>query len=90
MIIEKCSIVQIIPANGWKAVWKAVDSDDQDEYTAPLICWALVEAPDGERFVTGVDSEPGSTTGFVASDDNFRGYISPGGERQQGRALHLE
>ncbi len=81
MIIEKCSIVQIIPANGWKAVWEDVDSDEREEFARALACWALVEAPDGKRFITGLDAEPGSGGGFVASDDNFRGYISPEGDR---------
>jgi len=90
MIIQECSIIQIIPAAGWKAAWEAVDSDEQDEFVAPLVCWALVEAPDGMRFVTGLDAEPGSGGGFVAGDDNFRAYIAPDGTRNEGSAPLLE
>ena len=90
MILEDCTIEQIIPADGWKAVWEAVDSDKEEEFVAPLVCWALVEAPDGKRFVTGLDAEPGSGGGFVAGDDNFRGYIAPDGSRTEGSAPVLE
>jgi hypothetical protein len=90
MVIQKCSIVQIIPASGWKAVWEDVDSEEESEFVAPLVCWALMEDPDGQRFITGLNAEPGASAGFVAADDNFKGYISPGGNRQEGSAPSLE
>jgi hypothetical protein len=90
MILEECSIIQIIPADGWKAVWGSPEEENSETFTAPLICWALVEAPDGQRFVTGLDAEPGSTAGFVAGTDNFAGYLGPNGEQMEGRAPHLE
>jgi hypothetical protein len=90
MIAEDLKVIQIIPADGWIALWEAVDSDYQEEYAAPLVCWALVETPDGHRFVTGLDAEPGVGGGFVAGDDNFKGYSPPEGKRQEGGAPSLE
>jgi hypothetical protein len=92
MILEECSIIQIIPADGWKAVWKEKggEGDDAETFYGALVCWALVEAPDGQRFITGLDAQPGTGGGFVAGDENFVGYVSPKGDRQEGRAPLLE
>ena len=81
MKFHDCTIQQIIPADGWKATWEDLDNDNRDAYTKPLVCWALVESPRGDTFITGLDAEPGSTAGFVAADDNFLGYVSPEGEQ---------
>jgi hypothetical protein len=90
MILEECSIIQITSAVGWKAVYEDVDSEKESLHAYSLACWALVETPDGERFVTGLEAEPGSANGFVAGLDNFCGYYTPDGEHIEGTAPVFE
>ena len=46
-VVEEVRIVQIITAQGWWAVYRK--GEDDDEFSSPLVCWALVEGATGER-----------------------------------------
>lgn len=67
-------IIQIIPANGWYAVFRRPKS--QEKFLEPIICWALRELPvtgtvGSFREVTGLNRE-----GMACSDiENFIEYI---------------
>ena len=63
------SILQIIPAQGWYAVHKL---DGDSEQRNPLVCWALVEDEDGDRFVTGLDGA--DYVDFCDDNSNFARY----------------
>ncbi|MDR7381114.1 hypothetical protein [Promicromonospora iranensis] len=56
-------IVQLIPANGWVAVYK----DDDTELRAPLVAWALRR--DGE--VIPLDTDPEGDVGDPRKTRNF-------------------
>ena len=53
-------IIQIIPAAGWHAIFRASKEAKEDGdppfYSEPLAAWALVEA-DGVNYVTGITSD---------------------------------
>jgi hypothetical protein len=54
-------IVQIIPAQGWLALYEQGTGDVQDLRTRAVVCWALVEESAGEgpasTRVVGLDAE---------------------------------
>lgn len=64
---------QIIPANGWQAIY---EQEDGGLYAAPLCCWAVVEDEDGDSFVVGMDAD--SAVGACEEVSNFVGFIGPG------------
>jgi hypothetical protein len=70
--VEDVRIVEIIPAPGWWAVFGKGDSDD--EFSSPLVCWALVEGTTGERRVVGIDTDTKGTVEIAAFANNFRRY----------------
>ncbi len=76
------TILQIMPAlPGWGAVWGAKEEPAQGKpgyTTEPVVCWALVEASDGRRFVTAMapDLET-SELKLMLDMGNFLGYASP-------------
>lgn len=47
-------IIQIMPADGWYAIY---DGHDDGELWEKLACWALVEMNDGETEVVGMDAD---------------------------------
>lgn len=69
------NIVQIIPANGWHAVYAIRPERNKNNpvWVAPLACWALVEEG-AHRYVVGLDL----TLSFCEAGDNFLGYLPPG------------
>ena len=79
---EDFTIVQIMPAlPGWGAVWGTREEPGQGEpgyFTEPVVCWALVEASDGRRFVTAMapDLET-SELKLMLDMGNFLGYSTP-------------
>ena len=79
---EKLTILQIMPAlPGWGAVWGTREEPEQGEsgyFTEPVVCWALVEASDGHRFVTAMapDLET-SELKLMLDMGNFLGYATP-------------
>ncbi len=79
---EEFSILQIMPAlPGWEAVWGTREEPDRGEagyITEPVVCWALVEASDGRRFVTAMapDLET-SELKLMLDMGNFLGYATP-------------
>ncbi|MBA2680220.1 MAG: hypothetical protein H0U76_17715 [Ktedonobacteraceae bacterium] len=80
--VEEFTILQIMPAlPGWGAVWGTREEPAQGhpEYmTEPVVCWALVEARDGHRFVTAMapDLET-SELKLMLDMGNFLGYATP-------------
>ena len=79
---ENLTILQILPAlPGWGAVWGTREEPGQGEpgyFTEPVVCWALVEASDGHRFVTAMapDLET-SELKLMLDMGNFLGYSTP-------------
>ncbi|GHO55849.1 hypothetical protein [Ktedonobacter robiniae] len=79
---ENLTIVQIMPAlPGWGAVWGTIEEPEQGEpgyFTEPVVCWALVEASDGHRFVAAMapDLET-SKLKLMLDSGNFLGYSTP-------------
>jgi hypothetical protein len=76
------TILQIMPAlPGWGAVWGTREEPAQGQpgyLTEPVVCWALVEARDGHRFVTAMapDLET-SELKLMLDMGNFLGYATP-------------
>ena len=79
---EEFTILQIMPAlPGWGAVWGTREEPAQGQpgyMTEPVVCWALVEAHDGHRFVTAMapDLET-SELKLMLDMGNFLGYATP-------------
>lgn len=69
------TIVQIIAAEGWQAVYaiKPETNQNQPVWVSPLACWALVQE-ETNRYVVGLDC----TLAFCNQGDNFLGYLAPG------------
>ena len=71
---KELTILQIMPAlPGWGAVWGTREEPEKGEsgfFTEPVVCWALVEASDGHRFVTAMaadlETEPGRAAELLA------------------------
>ena len=75
-------ILQLIPAQpGWEAVWGDIEEPEKGEpgyYTEPIVCWALVEASDGRRFVTAMMPDlESSELKMTLERVNFLGYGNP-------------
>jgi hypothetical protein len=79
---KELTILQIMPAlPGWGAVWGTREEPEQGKlgyFTEPVVCWALVEASDGHRFVTAMapDLET-SELKLMLGIGNFLGYATP-------------
>ncbi|MBA2288469.1 MAG: hypothetical protein H0W02_23580 [Ktedonobacteraceae bacterium] len=79
---QELTILQIMPAlPGWGAVWGHIEEPGQGKpgyFTEPVVCWALVEASDGHRFVTAMapDLET-SELKLMLDMGNFLGYATP-------------
>ncbi|MDQ6661986.1 MAG: hypothetical protein M3Z24_13615 [Chloroflexota bacterium] len=79
-------IIQIMPAQpGWEAVWGNIQEPEKGEagyFSEPVVCWALVEASDGHRYVTAMapDLESSELKMILETDNrlNFLGYANPG------------
>jgi hypothetical protein len=73
--VEK--ILQIIPADGWSAVFalRNHDTDDVNLHEEPLVCWALFEK-NGMQDMSGLTRE-GATFACV-EDPDFIGYLARG------------
>lgn len=78
MTTVKRTILQIMPAEGWRAVYRE-DDGTLTEY--PLVCWALVieddERNDRIRYVTGIDAVENQAE-FCDEAANFVRYLGPG------------
>lgn len=65
-------ILNIMPANGWKARFFLRNL----ETTEPLVCWGLVEGEDGETKICGfVAASAGSIREPCEAMSHFRGYV---------------
>lgn len=57
------NIKQIIPANGWVAVYaKREDDEELSLFPVPLICWALMETPKGDKMIGLVNNDNNEST----------------------------
>jgi hypothetical protein len=80
--VKELTILQIMPAlPGWGAVWGTKEEPEKGHpgyFTEPVVCWALVEASDGHRFVTAMapDLET-SELKLMLDQGNFLGYATP-------------
>ncbi|MBA2680107.1 MAG: hypothetical protein H0U76_17130 [Ktedonobacteraceae bacterium] len=79
---RESQILQIMPAlPGWEAIWSTVDepAEGQPGYiTEAVVCWALVEAPDGHTFVTAMAPDlESSELKLIIETPYFLGYASP-------------
>ena len=80
--VKELTILQIMPAlPGWGAVWGTKEEPEKGQpgyFTEPVVCWALVEANDGHRFVTAMapDLET-SELKLMLDQGNFLGYATP-------------
>ena len=75
-------IVQIIPADGWYAVFcESDDKQRQPAHTEKLVCWALVEDSDyvwDRRNIVGMCLGNHGRVETVEDDDLFVGYSEDG------------
>lgn len=76
------TILQIMPAlPGWQAVWGDVEEPEKGQpgyRTETVVCWALVEASDGRRYVTAMMPDlESSELKLTHEADNFLGYATP-------------
>ncbi|MBV9227952.1 MAG: hypothetical protein JOZ18_01470 [Chloroflexi bacterium] len=79
---KELRIIQIMPAlPGWEAVWGDIEEPQRGKpgyYTETVICWALVEASDGRRFVTAMMPDlHSSELKLTLETDYFLGYATP-------------
>ncbi len=79
---EEPEIIQIMPAlPGWKAVWGDVEEPEKGQLgyrTETVVCWALVEASDGRRYVTAMLPDVESSELKLPLEmGNFLGYATP-------------
>jgi hypothetical protein len=72
---DERNIVQIIPANGWSAVYAIRPDRNYNDpvWVSPLACWALVQEGT-DHYVIGLDR----TLSLCEAGDNFLGYLAPG------------
>lgn len=93
--ITRRDILQMIPANGWKAVYAWESEGEPYLFRKPLVCFVLGKFIDPylmqpgeegqilEGYVGGEDIGPADT-------DNLLGYEGPGEENDEEWADHLE
>ena len=67
-------IKQIIPADGWQAVYK---NDDGSEYKSQMNCWALIEDERGETRIEGMDVDSDGVCSEANLSTNFLRYERP-------------
>ena len=81
------TIVQIIAAEGWQAVYaiKPETNRNQPVWVSPLACWALVQE-ETKRYVVGLDC----TLSFCDQGDNFLGYLAPGEKPRRWEAATIK
>jgi len=68
--VEK--ILQIIPANGWYALYK----DDNEMLSDPLVCFALIEDDDNVQRIVGMCRDD-IYIDVADTSSNFAGYSKP-------------
>ncbi len=67
-------IISIIPADGWSAVY--LETKPPGFILCPLVCWALVEDPCGDRRIAGMDGW--DYVDYVNETSNFYCYVHSG------------
>lgn len=73
-MIPERRILQIIPAEGWLAVYELGTGDVSDLRTKGLVCWALVEEM-SETSVVGIDVDQSAG---ITESGKFLGYVRVG------------
>ena len=79
---QELQIIQIMPAlPGWEAIWGDVEEPEKGKLgyrTETVVCWALVEASDGRRYVTAMLPDVESSELKLPLEmGNFLGYATP-------------
>lgn len=77
-------ILQVVPAEGWWAVFTDREVDEKGQsalYVEPLALWALVEVFDKYREsepeweIRGITGHDATWGGYVENVENFTGYV---------------
>lgn len=72
------NIVQIIPADGWKAIYLWRGALEKDAIgVLSLVCWALVEGKDRKRNIFGVTATSDGLLGLQRKEDEFYMLLGP-------------
>ncbi len=74
-VCAKRTIIQVIPASGWYAVYDPMPGDGPHKYAVTLAAWALMEEEDGYRYIAGLSANLEGETFDVERATNFRGYL---------------
>ncbi|MBL7161818.1 MAG: hypothetical protein ISS57_04370 [Anaerolineales bacterium] len=64
-------IIQIIPAQDW---YPELDENAGELEPLPLVCWALCEDVEGNRFVTGIDASD-RILDFSDNAEHFKRFV---------------
>jgi hypothetical protein len=80
-MVAKQRILQIVPAEGWLAVYDYGSRDVEDIRTRPVACFALVEDDTGTR-VIGLDAD---MVAGMTPRGKFLGYVKEGESLQRFR-----
>lgn len=80
-MVAKQRILQIVPAEGWLAVYDYGSRDVEDIRTRPVACFALVEDDTGTR-VVGMDAD---VVAGGTPRGKFLGYVKEGESLQRFR-----
>ncbi len=68
-------ILQIMSANGWRALYDKGSFPGSFHHARPLICWALVELEDGLTEVIGMETDEDMNVAlFTPTHKNFVKY----------------
>ncbi len=87
-------ILQVMPADGWRALYVSRAPGGAAALEAiPLVAWSLWEDEDGDRGISGLDSDAHGFTDYADEASNFVCYLSPGmdpEERRESAEARLE
>lgn len=77
---ETAKIIQLIPADGWRAVYASIEGEDGEPraYSSPLLAWALAE--DGSIYPVTVDRNGMVEVEYENSTVNLIGIAPPCGQ----------
>lgn len=87
MTRPKRKILQVIPAEGWFAVYK---ENDGSESSVRLACWALVEETDDEftdNVVVGMETGYDQSVDFADTAVNFVRYVHTSDQTEEKRKV---
>lgn len=78
---EKETIIQLMPAIGFRAIYAVKEEDKISLVESPLVCFALVEYGEKEenkmRIIHPMDSSRDGEVDFANDNQNFLGILNP-------------